>query len=75
VVLDLISEDEGGEWENAGEGWLASIIPARAELASGDLRVLYLVWLLCAQGGALEDDVAEPPVPPDLAPVSGLVRS
>ena len=75
VILDLVSEDEQGDWEDSGEGWLASIIPARAELASGDLRVLYLVWLLCAQGGALEDDVAEPPVPPDLAALTAPLRS
>lgn len=66
VILDLVSQDESGDWEDGGEEWLASIIPARAELASGDLRVLYLAWLLCAQGGELEDDDAEPPVPPGL---------
>lgn len=27
VVIDLISEDESGDWEGSGEGWLTSIHP------------------------------------------------
>src|SRR6266536_530696 len=49
VILDLSSEDEEGDWEYDGEGWLASIVPARTELAAGDVRLLYLAWLLCVQ--------------------------
>jgi hypothetical protein len=49
VILDLVSQDDSGDWEEGGEEQLASIIPARAELASDDLRLLYLAWLLCAQ--------------------------
>lgn len=64
VILDLVSEDDSGDWEDDGEGWLASIIPARMELGSGDLRALYLAWLLCAQAGKLKDEAVEPPVCP-----------
>lgn len=74
VILDLCSEDESGGWEDAGEGWLASISPTRAELACGDLRVLYLAWLLCAQVGELEDDLVEPPVPPGLRSLTASLR-
>jgi len=50
VILDLSSEDEEGDecWD--GEGRLAPVVPARAELAAGDRRLLYLAWLLCVQG-------------------------
>lgn len=56
VILQLVSEDENGDWETGGEGWLTSIIPARAELAAGDLRMLYLAWLLCAQDNEPDDE-------------------
>lgn len=75
VILDLVSEDDGGDWEDDGEGSLASIIPARMELGSGDLRALYLAWLLCAQAGELEDEAVEPPVPPGLRTLTASLRS
>lgn len=58
-------EEGGGDWDD-GDGWLASLIPLRADLAAGDHRALYLAWLLGAQNGELEDDAIEPPVPPGL---------
>lgn len=74
VIVDLRSEDESGEWVETGEGWLTSIIPARAELAIGDLRALYLAWLLSAQSGELDDEV-EPPVPAGLRSLSASLSS
>jgi len=66
VILSLVSEDEeGGEWVE-GEGQLSSLISVRSELVRGDLRVLYLGWLLRAQTGELDDNDVEPPVPPGL---------
>jgi hypothetical protein len=66
VVLDFSSnlEDYAG-WEE-GEGWLSSLAPLRTELIHGDLRALYLAWLLCAQCEELDEDMPEPPVPPGL---------
>lgn len=75
VILTFRSEDdEGGEWVE-GEGQLSSLVPARGELARGDLRALYLGWLLCAQGGELHDDDLEPPVPAGLAELSASLES
>lgn len=75
VVLSLTSEDErGGEWVE-GEGELSSMIPVRAELARGDLRALYLGWLLCAQNGELDDEDVEPAVPPGLGQLSASLES
>jgi hypothetical protein len=76
VILDLSTEDEDGdeEWWDS-EGSLASIVPVRAELAAGDLRLLYLAWLLCVQGREVDEEATEPPVPPDLGELSGPLRS
>lgn len=74
VVVDLFSEDEEGDWQEDGEGRLAAIVPVRAELASGDLRALYLAWLGCVQAGELDDGEPEPPVPPGLGTLSAALR-
>jgi hypothetical protein len=74
VILSLLSEDdEGGDWVE-GEGHLSSLISVRAELARGDLRALYLGWLLRAQGGELDDDDAEPPIPQGLGQLSASLE-
>jgi hypothetical protein len=76
VILSFSSDDEDHDsWEEGGSGWLASILPLRAELACGDLRALYLGWLLAAQDGELEDDEPEPPVPAGLRTLSGALKA
>ncbi|MCX4387374.1 hypothetical protein OG777_10560 [Micromonospora peucetia] len=75
VILDLQSEDEEGDEEYEGGGHLAAILPARAELAAGDRRSLYLAWLLCVQNRELADDEPEPSVPPGLGELSGPQRA
>lgn len=77
LILTFHSEEEaGGEWVE-GEGILSSLMPLRAELARGDLRSLYLGWLLEVQAGELADEETEPPVPPNLGqpsvPLSNLI--
>jgi len=75
VIVEMTSEDEGGGWESDGEGLLGSLVPVRGELASGDLRALYLAWLLCAQSGELEEEDVEPPVPALLGTPSAALQS
>jgi hypothetical protein len=76
MILSFSSNDEDHDWwEEGGGGLLASILPLRAELACGDLRALYLGWLLAAQEGELEDDEPEPPVPPGLGTPSGALKA
>ncbi|AUY50515.1 hypothetical protein [Streptomyces sp. CB01881] len=72
LVLDLRSEDEGGDWEEGAEDSLGAIAGVRAELASGDHRALYLAWLSGIGAWQLQDDdetyqeAVEPPVPAGL---------
>ena len=70
TILSFVCEDEGGgEWVQ-GEGQLSSLICLLSDLARGDLRALYLGWLLCAQSGDLGDEEVEPPIPAGLAQLS-----
>ncbi|MFH1434514.1 MAG: hypothetical protein ABIJ56_02240 [Pseudomonadota bacterium] len=74
LILSFNSDEEDHEWAY-GESWLPSLISLRADLMQGDLRSLYLGWLLAAQWGELDDDVPEPAVPPGLNdPDDRLVR-
>jgi hypothetical protein len=75
VVVDLTSQIEEGDVDEDGDDWLASIIPIRADMAAGDLRALYLGWLLCVQAGDLADDDLEPPVPAGLTRLTASLRS
>ncbi len=75
VIFSFLSEDGEGEDSVESEFLLASIISVRSELARGDLRVLYLGWLLCAQSGELEPVDLSPPVPPGLAKLSASLTS
>ena len=83
VVLDFTSEDEAGDFDYDAEALLSAIVGVRAELATGDLRPLYLAWL--AAYGAWErdedafdrdaDDDLEPPVPPGLGMLTAAQRA
>ncbi len=75
VILELRSEDEGGEWVEEENGQLSSLIPLRADVAGGDLRALYLAWLLCAQTGELDVADEEPPCPPGLGKLTAPLEA
>ena len=66
----MVSEDEEGNGWIDGEDLLSSLIPVRTDLGRGDLRALYIGWLLSAQTGELEDEDLEPPVPSGLGQLS-----
>jgi hypothetical protein len=75
--------DDSGDWEYDPQGRLSAIVGARPELATGDLRPLYLAWL--AGYGAWErdedafdrdqDHELEPPVPPGLTTLTGAQQA
>jgi hypothetical protein len=75
VFLDVWSEDEDVEEWDEPSGQLTAIVPARAELAAGDLRLLYLAWLLVVQSRELDENEVEPPVPAGLGKLSGPQRA
>jgi hypothetical protein len=75
VILDFQSQDESGEWVEEDDDLLSSMLQVRTELLSGDLRFLYLAWLLSAQEGEFEEDDLEPPVPPNLGDLSAALAS
>jgi hypothetical protein len=85
IVRFRWDDDEGDDWIE-GDGLLDPLLEARSELAAGDLRLLYLGWLLKVQlDGLSEDDdddedgglsdEAEPPVPAGLKELSDSLAS
>ena len=85
VILEFRSDDvEGMGWVDDDEAasWMPALLHLRDELASGDLRSLYLGWLAGAGVGELEDeegevnhDAPEPPVPPGLGHLSASLEA
>jgi len=61
-------------WDEPG-GQLAAMVQARSELAAGDLRLLYLAWLLALQWDEVDDEDTEPPVPADLGQLSASLQA
>ncbi|MCW2934211.1 MAG: hypothetical protein JWM19_5173 [Actinomycetia bacterium] len=59
IVRFRWDDDEGDDWIE-GQGLLDPLIEARSELATGDLRLLYLGWLLKVQMSGLHDDDEDP---------------
>jgi hypothetical protein len=57
------------DWDD-GTGWMGSLVSLRSDLLRGDLRCLYLGWLMCAQDDELPGDAVEPPVPAGLRELS-----
>jgi hypothetical protein len=75
VILTFGFETDYSEDWGEGEGWLSALLPLRADIAAGDLRCLYLGWLLCVQDEVLHRDVIEPPLPPGLGNISGSLQA
>ena len=82
VLVALTSADEAGDWdlgdddqEGGESGILSDLVPVRNEVAAGDLRPLYVGWLLAVQSGEVDDDVLEPPVPPGLGSPSEALQA
>ena len=79
VIISLyLDRDPDNYWVEADDR-LAPMVQARSDLATGDLRLLYLAWLLGAQWADEDDDDteadAEPPVPAGLGDLSASLRA
>ena len=60
VAISVESDGESFDTSDDGSSWLSSLSGLRADLASGDERVLYLGWLLDVQCCGIDDDAVEP---------------
>ena len=75
LILSLYVDREPDDyWEEPG-GQLAAMVQARSELAAGDLRLLYLAWLLALQSDEMDDEDTEPPVPAGLGNLSASLQA
>jgi hypothetical protein len=75
LILRFFCERENGDDWDDGDGWMSSLITLRADLMRGDMRSLYLGWLLCAQDEAFDEEELEPPVPPGLGKLTPPLES
>lgn len=66
LILDFISQDEGGDGWDEEDPRLDPLISLRTDLICGDLRCLYLGWLSGLQYDEHDEDELEPFVPPGL---------
>lgn len=58
-----------------GRGWMGRLVSLRDELLRGDLRPLYLGWLVGASASEIDEDALEPPPPPGLSRLTAAHRS
>jgi hypothetical protein len=70
VIVTFESEVESDDDWDDGTGWMGSLVSLRSDLLRGDLRCLYIGWLLCAQDEEFSEDALEPPVPAGLRELS-----
>lgn len=63
LSIAIDTDDLDDEWDDAS-GWLAKLAQLRTALLEGDLRVLYLVWLMAVE--------AELAAPGETEPLPGL---
>jgi hypothetical protein len=74
LIVGFENESEQDDWDD-GTGWMGSLMSLRSELLCGDLRCLYLGWLLCAQCEEFAEGELEPPVPAGLGELSAPLHS
>lgn len=75
LILSLYVDREPDDYWDQPGGQLTAMVQARAELAAGDLRLLYLVWLLALQSDEVDDEDTEPPVPAGLEHLSASLQA
>ena len=74
LILGFEAESEQDDWDD-GSGWMGSLLTLRSDLLRGDLRCLYLGWLLCVQGEEFSGAALEPAVPAGLGELSAPLHS
>jgi hypothetical protein len=74
LIVGFEAEIDMEEWDD-GTSWMGSLVSLRSDLLRGDLRCLYLGWLLCVQNQEVADKKPSPPVPPSLGQLSASLES
>jgi hypothetical protein len=74
VIVVFESEVETDDWDD-GTGWMGSLVSLRSDLLRGDLRCLYLGWLLSVQDEEISAEAVDPPVPEGLNELSAPYES
>lgn len=74
MIVAFENQFEDDDWDD-GTGWMGSLMSLRSKLPRGDIRCLYLGWLLCAQNEEFAEDELEPAVPAGLGELSAPLRS
>ena len=72
LILAIQVQELRTEWDE-GPGWLAALAPLRADLLAGDMRLLYLLWLMAVEWEVVDPDTPEPL--PGIGPMSGALES
>jgi hypothetical protein len=76
LILNLyVNQEEADDYWDEPGGQLAAMVQARSELAAGDLRLLYLAWLLALQSDEVDFEETEPPVPTGLGQLSAGLQA
>jgi hypothetical protein len=76
LILNLyVAPEEADDYWDEPGGQLAAMVQARSELAAGDLRLLYLAWLLALQSDEVDYEESEPPVPAGLGNLSAGLQA
>lgn len=71
ICRDEVETDEDA-WDG-GAGWLATLAPLRGDIAAGDLRLFYLLWLSAVADDLLRDGTPEPL--PGIGPLAGALEA
>jgi hypothetical protein len=74
LIVGFESESDQDDGDD-GTSWIGSLLSLRTDLLRGDLRCLYLGWLLCAQHEELAEGELEPSVPAGLRELSAPLHS
>jgi hypothetical protein len=74
LAIERYEDPPDSDWDDGTE-WLASLLPLREALMDGDLRGLYLAWLLAVQTGAVDEEDAGPAVPSGLGDLTAPLRA
>lgn len=74
LIIGFETQLEPDDWDD-GRGWMGSLLSLRSDLLRGDLRCLYLGWLLSVQCGEFDEEELEPPVPAGLGELSAPLHA